>query len=276
VIKLPRPVSDEAIINNAPYVEPLVRIGPQEQWCVLLVNRHVARILTGSREDLEEIERIAAELNPMPDLGDKPLPPNEPHTLDHDTELHFKRVSKVLLERVGRLSLDGLLIGVPQELWRELEQRLHPDVRKHVCGRVEVDIERSSPSEVLTAAEPVFAEITKRREDELLARLGERMGVGERAVAGLAEVLEAVTEQRVETLLVDDGMATPGRSCPHCGLLALPDAARCPADGTEMVDEEDVVEAAVECAISQSADVHVLRDRPEMDAYGGIAALLRF
>jgi hypothetical protein len=37
-----------------------------------------------------------------------------------------------------------------------------------------------------------------------------------------------------------------------------------------------VVERAVERALLQSAEVVVLRERPEMDMHGGIAAVLRF
>jgi peptide subunit release factor 1 (eRF1) len=122
----------------------------------------------------------------------------------------------------------------------------------------------------------VIAAVAKRREDELFDSLAQRLGTGERAARGLQDVLAAVTEQRLETLLVDDGLAAPGRRCTNCGLLALPEVGRCPADDADMTDVADVVEVAVERAIGQSAAVHILRDRPELEDYGGIAALLRF
>jgi peptide subunit release factor 1 (eRF1) len=50
----------------------------------------------------------------------------------------------------------------------------------------------------------------------------------------------------------------------------------CPADGTALEPRPNVVERAVERALVQSAEVVVLRDRPEMGAHGGIAAVLRF
>ena len=39
---------------------------------------------------------------------------------------------------------------------------------------------------------------------------------------------------------------------------------------------DDLVEAAVERALTQAADVRVLRDRAELASHGRIAAVLRF
>jgi hypothetical protein len=39
---------------------------------------------------------------------------------------------------------------------------------------------------------------------------------------------------------------------------------------------DDFVEAAIERTILQSADVFVLRDRPELASHGHVAAILRF
>jgi peptide chain release factor subunit 1 len=275
VIKLPRPVPDEAIVTDTPYVEPLVGIGAREYWCVLLANRHVARILCGSREQLREIESIEADLTTVGDVGG-PYPANESRTTDRDVEQHFKNVSRVMLDRFGRRPPDALLVGAPRELVNQLEARLHPDMRRKLCGRIEVDVEHSSVDDVRAAAEPVIAAVARRRDDETLERLRERLGIGERAVAGVEAVLGAITEQRVETLLVDDGLTVPGRRCPTCDLLTLAATARCPADGAEMAEVEDVVEAAVERALGQSADVLVLRNRPDLAENGSIAALLRF
>jgi peptide chain release factor subunit 1 len=275
VIKLPRPVPHDAIVNDTPYVEPLVGIGARERWCVLLANKHVGRILCGSREQLREVERVEAEITTVRDVGGA-FPANESRTTDRDVEQHFKNLARLMLERCSRRPPDGVLVGAPRELVNELEARLHPDVRKRVCGRVEVDVEHSAPDDVLAAAAPVIAAEARRREDEALERLAQRLGTGDRAAAGLEDVLTAVNEQRVQTLLVDERLAVPGRRCPQCGLLALPATTRCPADGSQMVDLDDVVEAAVEGTLSQSATVDVLRNRDELARHGGIAALLRF
>jgi peptide subunit release factor 1 (eRF1) len=114
-------------------------------------------------------------------------------------------------------------------------------------------------------------------QDAALERLAGGFGGGPgRAASGLAEVLAAVHEQRVEILLVDAGFKAPGVSCPTCGWLGAEDATTCPADGSATEHRADVVEAAVERTLTQAADVQVLRDRPELASHGHVAAVLRF
>ena len=115
------------------------------------------------------------------------------------------------------------------------------------------------------------------REDAALARLVEAFAGGPgRAASGLPEVLAAVHEQRVGTLLVEAGFAEPGVRCPTCGWLGADGVAACPADGSATDPVADLVEAAVERALTQAADVRVLRDRAELASHGRIAAVLRF
>jgi peptide subunit release factor 1 (eRF1) len=58
--------------------------------------------------------------------------------------------------------------------------------------------------------------------------------------------------------------------------MGTDDAAVCPADGSATDPVDDLVEAAVERALTQAADVRVLRDRAELASHGRIAAVLRF
>jgi hypothetical protein len=125
------------------------------------------------------------------------------------------------------------------------------------------------------AAEKIAA-AAREREDTALARLAEEFARGGRAASQLADVLAAVHEQRVEILLVDRGYEAPGVCCPQCGWLGGSGFSECQADGSPVDRLDNVVEAIIERAITQAADVHVLRDRPELASHGHIGALLRF
>ena len=65
-------------------------------------------------------------------------------------------------------------------------------------------------------------------------------------------------------------------TCATCGWLGPPEASSCPADGSRTAPCEDIVDVALGRALKQSADVLVLRDRPELASHGHIAAILRF
>jgi hypothetical protein len=59
-------------------------------------------------------------------------------------------------------------------------------------------------------------------------------------------------------------------------LLMLEPGERCPADGGPLEELEHLREATIEAALSQGAEVMVLRHYPDLGPLQGIGALLRF
>src|SRR3954468_18869337 len=58
-IRLPRPIATRAVINDAPFVEPLVELlGSAGNWMVVLVNRQTGRLLRGDAHQLDELPAI--------------------------------------------------------------------------------------------------------------------------------------------------------------------------------------------------------------------------
>ena len=95
-------------------------------------------------------------------------------------------------------------------------------------------------------------------------------------MTGLDEVLELLSEQRVRTLLLAQGFVAPGLSCPRCGRLSTTGTS-CPMDAAELQPQENIVDRAVERALSQSIEVLIFREhRSELERHGSIAALLRY
>src|SRR3954463_4148244 len=55
-IRLPRPVNTRAVIDDSPFIEPLVELlGTRGNWMVVLVNRQVGRMFRGDGDHLEEL-----------------------------------------------------------------------------------------------------------------------------------------------------------------------------------------------------------------------------
>jgi peptide chain release factor subunit 1 len=276
VLKLSEPVDHEPVIADAPFIEPLSAIGPPERWCALLVNRRVARLFCGPGAALEEVELIEDELRRRHGQGGWSQA-NYQRSIDKDADDHLRRVAKVAFAHLQDDPPEGILIGAPQELAGDFEGHLHPYLRERLAGRLDLDVEHSSAEDVRRAVAARIDEAARAREDAALARLVEAFAGGPgRAASGLPEVLAAVHEQRVETLLVEAGFSAPGVLCPTCGWLGVDGAVACPADGTATESVDDLVEAAVERTLTQSADVRVLRDRAELASHGRIAAVLRF
>jgi peptide chain release factor subunit 1 len=275
VLKLSEPVDHQPVISDAPYVAPLSSIGSPENWCVVLVNRRSARLFCGSREALEEVALVEDDVHRQHDQGGWSQA-NYQRSVDKDVQDHLKHVAEVVFLQMKASLPTGVIVGGPQETLNDFESTLHPYLRDRLAGRIDIDVENTAVEDVRRTAAERIAVVAREREDKALARLAELFGTNGRAASGLADVLGAVHEQRVEVLLVDRGYTAPGVCCPQCGFLGGEGFTECPADGTPVERRDDVVEAAIERAITQSADVHVLRDRPELASHGHIAAILRF
>jgi peptide chain release factor subunit 1 len=276
VLKLSEPVDHDPVIADAPFIEPLSAIGAPERWCVLLVNRRMARLFCGPGAALEEVELIEDDLRGRHDQGGWSQA-NYQRSIEKDVADHLRHAAKVAFAHLQDDPPVGILIGAPQELAGDFEGHLHPYLRERLAGRLDIDVEHTSADDVRRAAAPSIEQAAHARDDKALARMAEGFGAASgRAASGLSDVLTAVHEQRVEILLVEAGFAAPGVRCPTCGWLGTEEATVCPADGSATERLDDLVEAAVERSLTQAADVRVLRDRAELASHGRIAAVLRF
>jgi peptide chain release factor subunit 1 len=274
VIKLPRPVDTGVAINDSPFLEPLTDLAFTGSWGVFLISRKMARILRGSRDGLEEIARITDDVHGWHDQGGWSQARYQ-RGIQKEADDHVKHAAEVLFRRFRRTPFDKLLIGCPPEQCGEVEKRLHPYLRERIVARIDVDVENTSPDQVLDAASAEMEKEDTRRERESLDRLAEGLGTGGRAAAGLDDVLETLNERRVETLLIEQGLTAPGVVCPNDGWIGSQEAT-CPVDGTPTEQRDDILEEAVQLAITQSAQVISVRHHDDLESRGSIAALLRF
>jgi peptide chain release factor subunit 1 len=273
-IKLPRAVPNAVVIDDAPYVEPLVEVQTGARYAVVLVNRQVARIFRGSRDRLDQVAVVADALRRRHDQGGWSQA-NYQRGIDKDATDHLKHAAEELLRRFQRRPFDALFVGAPEAVHKEFCERLHPYLRERLAGRVEIDVENSTAEDVQHAAEEVIDAYERQLEKETLDRL-----VGEkphgRGATGLEHTLEALSEQRVEALLLQENFDAAGVCCPQCGWLGMSGTAVCPADGTATAERDDITDLAVRRALTQSAQVVIVRNDERLEPLGSIAALLRF
>jgi peptide subunit release factor 1 (eRF1) len=155
-----------------------------------------------------------------------------------------------------------------------VEDALHPYLRQRLRDRTHLAV--GAPVEAIgEAVMEAELEIERRREQGLLDELRGRLGRGDRAAAGLVDVLDALADRRVERLLVSSGYHEEGWSCAACDTLAKV-GPRCPRCGQDLREEQDVVAAAVDAALAASCRVDVCDGSADLDVLGRIGALLRF
>jgi len=244
-LRVKRALDSRVVIDATPFVEPLVQATAGGLWCVLLANRRNARIFTGTPEQLEETDRIEDNVHSQHQQGGWSQARYQ-RSVDEDVRDHLAHTAEVVFERFKREGFEHLVIGAPEEMVGDLERRLHPYLQERLAGQVRLDVENSSPDDVRAAAGERIAEYERGHERELLDRLEHGLGAGGRAAAGVDDVLQALEEARVETLLLSEGFRAGG-----------------------------VAERATEKALESSAEVVVVRHH-DLAAHDGIAALLRY
>jgi peptide chain release factor subunit 1 len=273
VVRITRPVDFAVVLDRTPYLEPLAAEAHEERWCVLLVNRRNARFFVG--EDgggIEETDRVEDDVHSQHDQGGWSQARYQ-RGVEKEKDDHLVHVADVAFDAHKRRGFDRLLVGAPDELVGELEQKLHPYLRERIVGRLHLDVENSSIEDVRGAAKRAIEDWRRRCEREALDRLTEGVGRGGRGAAGLAAVLQAPNEQRVEMLLVGDGYRSEGGRDPDTGMLHAGDHG---PDGRELERIENIVEPAIEKAIEQSARVIKVRHHDDLGPLGGIGAVLRY
>ena len=277
VLELPTTVTSQLLVNDAPcvgqledVVDQFVRLG------VVLTDRQRARLLVYEQGDvIDSIDVVDRLERQGGDARGELVKTRVSSQRQQQAHQHVKNAAQQAFDVLQRVGFDRLVIAAPTpDVLSDLEQALHPYLRERVADRIQLPI--AIPDEQLhRVVRDAEAIIERRDEAALVARLRAGLGTRSGGVSGLAATLRALGERRVERLLVSRGYGAEGWQCPSCGCLAMV-GRRCPACGDGMRHVEDVVEQAVELALSQHCRVNVLVNNADLDVLGRIGALLRF
>jgi peptide chain release factor subunit 1 len=274
-LHLPVPVPNRLVVNQHPQVRPLEAVVERaERFAVLLADRQRARMFVFQLGQLvdwsERFDRLPRHED---DGGDMAKDQVRDH-VDSATGRHLRQTADATFELFQESGFDRLLVGAPSDIAGALERALHPYLRERIAAHLTVPV-GAREDEVREAAVATEDEVLRRREAADVERLRAAAGMGDGAAVGLDDVLRAIVERRVDTLLVSDGFEAPGWRCPSCDFLATRGPS-CPVCSARMQHADDVVEEAVQEALNQSCHLEVCRDNADLDVLGRIGALLRF
>jgi peptide chain release factor subunit 1 len=272
VHKLGRPVRSEVTIDDSPFIEPLTALPGDDGYCVLLVNRQIARILCGGGTGMREVVTIVDDVHRWHDQGGWSQARFQ-RGIQKETKDHLKHAGDELFKLSKRGVVQRLIIGTPDEMRGEVQSTLHSYLRERIAGWLDIDV-KARPAEVTREAAVIIEADERAREREWLDRLKSELGRKSRGVAGLPDTLEALNERRVEALLVKDGFRAPGFASAASDFLSA-EPGTSPV-GEELQKRDDVIESALESALEQSAEVVVVRHHPDLDSLGSIGAVLRY
>jgi peptide chain release factor subunit 1 len=275
VVELAVPVRDRLVVNHSPYVRDLEAIAARhERFAVLLADRQRARLFLFQQGELLEKQEQSDMLPRHDDDGGQLGKDQVAGHAAAAAHRHLRRAAAAAFGFYQEQGFDHLVLGGPDEITAELERELHTYLRDRIAARIHLAV-TAHDDEIRQAAEDVEAQVERAREAALVDRLRQAVRSGGSGAAGLDAVLEALVARRVDTLLVSEGYEAPGWRCRNCAWVGTR-GRRCPLCGKDMEQVTDVVEEAVEEALTQACKVAVCRDNADLDVMGRIGALLRF
>ncbi len=267
------PPRDAVHFGKQLYLAPLVGlVHDGEGALVAYVGRERAEIFRLKDNKLVEVADRSDDVPGRHDQGGWSQARYERH-IENIVERHLRDLADALDGCVRRSHGAPLVLVGAEDIRSEFEALLSNDVRASLCGWTTAE-RHAAPAELLDVAKPLFEDWRERREREVLDRWREEAGRAGRATAGWEDTLVAVSDARVDVLLVAEGAARKAFGCPQCG-RAQTEPGSCPLDGTEL-EEGDGLDLAVHQALVHGGSVHAIRAHQDLEPVGGIGALLRF
>jgi peptide subunit release factor 1 (eRF1) len=270
VLRLPRPVDSRVTIADRPAIEPLAEVGPAEYWAALLLDGNDARLLEGYGDRLEEVRHEHSDHGGRTSKGGMSARRYERSVGMEENE--FLRGVAGMLEEADKAAggYKRIFVGTTERMFSVFSDALSQPMRERINGRFDVGADWESAQSVRERLEPLLQIDETHREREALDR------VGSNGVRGIVDVLPALYERRVGTLLLEPGLERPGIVCPRCRWALAEERGTCPVDGETMVEHPNLAEWAVELAVEQDAEVLAVRRHDDLSDHDGIAAALRF
>jgi peptide chain release factor subunit 1 len=274
-LPLMEPVADESWLDRELMLAPLVPlVGKGDGPLVAVLNRERGDVYRLHDGTFVQVADLTDEQSGMSrsDQGGWSQARYQRH-FDELAEKHMKDVAEELNRRVREQTGPVVVVG-PEEIRTEFVDALAQETREALVGWAAAEA-HATPAQVLEAISPLLEEAESAHEAELLERWRGLAAKGERATAGWEDTLEAVSDARVDVLLVADGRNRTVWQCPACGRAAAK-AGECPLDGIPMEERDHGVDVAVHRALAHGGTVQSVRHHDDLGPAEGIGALLRF
>jgi peptide subunit release factor 1 (eRF1) len=270
----------QLFVNRQFHLNPLaVLLGAQPRLWVALVDRQKARFFDLRLDELKERDGLFRTPAVRQGRGDGYAGYDGGHAqrrVNDEALHHFKGVAEHLSAALEKELFEKLIIGCHDTTWYELEAQLHPYVKQRLLGHFSADVSRMTNEQIREQSTRILRQSLDQRCNQLAREAISQAKSNSRGVTGLRRVLRSLELGEVQTLLIGEKFSHPAVECTNCGHLDAHMVVSCPACGLGTRELEDVTDAIIHAAIRRDVELFYVKDNPEFDRAGNIAALLRF
>jgi hypothetical protein len=286
-----RSVENELSVNGTPHLTKLARLAEETAPAVVVVTRKEGADLYEVR--LGDVTLEGSVRGPVPRSDrEKHTPGSGMPGLQYEREKKNERREENFVHRNRRLAAEEVtqrfdrtpharvvLVGTAEAV-AAFERELPGRVVAQVVARVPRPREWDSADGALRDGVKGLAERVCRERDAERREVDEVVGEalrGALAVVGPEDVVLALNEGRVHTLVVEEDFERTGFRCDNCDALgASVEAAEvCPFCGGELRAVPQLREALVARTLADGGRVEVVPHGNKLHSYRGVAATLR-
>jgi peptide subunit release factor 1 (eRF1) len=271
--------STQLFVDRHFHLKPIAHLlGALPLVVVALVDRHRARIFDLRLGELTEREDLFHPL-PRRGRGDGFAGYDGGHAqrrVEDEARQHFKNVGESLKAWLEKGVFEKWILACQDAHLSLLEPQLHSSVSQALMGRFHADVGHISRDEIRSHAQPIAERWQSDRRRELVEQALSQARSNRRGVTGLRRVLRSLELGEVQTLLIGENLQAHAVECSACGHIDAHLVSSCPACGRATQEVVDVGEAILPWLIRREIETFYVKDDPEFDKVGNIAALLRF
>jgi peptide subunit release factor 1 (eRF1) len=167
-----------------------------------------------------------------------------------------------------------LFLGGTSETVAEFRELLPKQMQSCIAGTFAMDM-TAGEHEVRKQSLRLLQAANAEREQKLVDTLITTAAKGGTAVTNLDDALQAVSEKRVQTLIISDGYRCPGYVDEASGFVVA-NLAKSPLSDGELTAVDDIIDTACALTMNSGGHVEVIRDHPKLEEIGRIGAILRY
>lgn len=262
-----------ALLQMARVVEDYPR------YAVLVANQHETRLMVMNRASHRQSLSITGSDYPRKQKQGGWSQRRYQNRADERVS-HFARA---VAEETRRVLQDGkiemLILSSSEVMRNALDDEFHESVKERIIGELHLDM-RASEHDIVEASTPLVERAERKREFETVKALDDAVGSGSRGVAGIDEVLQALSRGQVWISVMASDFQCRGwadYTMNVYGVGDVPDAH--PAGGDlKNIYPVDLEEEIVRLTIVTGAEGEIIPagSGADMKNHGGVGAILRF
>lgn len=275
------PFRNRLRVGQKPYVKPLAHLLDfYAHYGVILVDHVGARFFEYHLGELQATEGILGEeVHKIKHGGGSSAVGMRGATNGdrHEAEVvhrNMRHTAEAAVSFFNNKPIRRLFLAGTSETIAELRDLLPKQMQSCIAGTFAMDM-NAGEHEIRRQSLRLLQAANAERELRLVETLLTTKARGGTAVTGLDDTLQAVSEKRVQTLILSDGFRYPGYVDEASGFMVA-NLTLSPLSDEELTAVEDVIDAACASTINNGGHVEVIRDHPQLEEAGRIGAILRY